>query len=526
MFSIMLIMFFDIVTCYADNPIVQTLYTADPAPMVYNGTCYLYTTHDEDTIINNFFTMNDWRCYSSKDMVNWTDHGSPLAYTDFSWSNGKAWAGQVVERNGKFYFYVPLSKKAGGEAIGVAVSNSPTGPFSDPIGKPLVSTGYGDIDPTVYIDSDGQAYLYWGNPNLWYVKLNPDMVSCSGSPTKINLTTASFGVRSNTDRPTSYEEGPWFYKRNNLYYMVFAAGPISEHIAYSTSTSPTGPWSYRGKIMPTQGGSFTNHPGVVEYKGNAYFFYHNADLPGGGGFHRSVCVEQFKYNSDGTFPTINMTKNGPAQIGTLDPYEKTEAETICWESGIETEKCSEGGINVCNIESNDYIKVKGVNFGTGAVSFDARVASATSGGKIELRLDSPTGTLVGTCDVTGTGGWQTWTTKSCKVNGVTSIHDLYLKFIGGSGYLFNVNWWKFSSASTPTITPTITPTMIPSSTPANSFDINHDGVINMADVILLAGRFNTVKGNAGYVDVYDLNKDGAINMADVILIAAKFNTIV
>ena len=453
MFSLMLMMVFAITLCFADNPIVQTIYTADPAPMVYNGTCYVYTGHDADTLVNNFFTMNDWRCYASTDMVNWTDFGSPLSAA-FSWAKGDCWAGQCIYRNGKFYYYVPLTQKTGGMAIGVGVSTNPAGPFADALGHPLVYTGTGDIDPTVFIDDGGQAYLYWGNPNLWYVKLNQDMISYSGSPVQIPLTTASFGVRSNSDRPTQYEEGPWFYKRSGLYYMVFAAGPISEHISYSTSTGPTGPWTFRGVIMPTQGGSFTNHPGVIDYNGNSYFFYHNGALPGGGGYHRSVCVEKFTYNADGTIPTINMTTSGPSQIGNLNPYVQTEAETICWESGVETESCSEGGMDVGYIENGDYIKVKGVNFDSGATSFDARVASANSGGNIEIRLDSLTGTLVGTCAVQGSGGWQNWVTQSCSVSNVTGIHDLYFKFTGGSGYLFNFNWWKFNSGtSTPTPTP-------------------------------------------------------------------------
>lgn len=432
------------VVCHAENPIVQTRYTADPAPMVYNGTCYLYTGHDEDG--STYYTMNDWRCYSSTDMVNWVDCGSPLSYSTFSWAKGDAWAGQCIPRNGKFYYYVPVNQKNGGMAIGVAVSDSPTGPFKDALGHPLASTGTGDIDPTVFIDDNGQAYLYWGNPNLYYVKLNQDMISYSGSIVKVPLTTEGFGVRNgNAQKPTLYEEGPWFYKQNGMYYMVYAAGGIPEYICYSTSTSPTGPWKYRGKIMPTQGKSFTNHPGVIDYKGNSYFFYHNGALPGGSGFTRSVCVEQFKYNADGTFPTINMTTTGVSAISNLNPYVKTEAETICTESGVQTEKCSEGGQNISNIENGDWIKVKGVNFGTGAASFNARVASATSGGNIELRLDSPTGTLIGTCSVQGTGGWQSWVNKSCKVSGAKGVHDLYLKFTGGNGYLLNVNWWQFSS---------------------------------------------------------------------------------
>ncbi|MBD3148636.1 family 43 glycosylhydrolase, partial [Microbispora camponoti] len=425
----------------ADNPIVQTIYTADPAPLVYNGRVYLYTGHDEDG--STYFTMKDWRVWSSADMVNWTDHGSPLSVSSFSWAKSDAWAGQAIYRNGKFYWYVPTTNRSTGRmAIGVAVSDSPTGPFRDALGHPLVENG--EIDPTVYIDDNGQAYLYWGNPNLWYVKLNSDMTSYSGSPTKVNLTTSGFGSRSgDANRPTLFEEGPWFYKRGSLYYMVFAAKCCSEFIAYSTSSSPTGPWTYRGTIMSTQGSSFTNHPGIVDFNGGSYFFYHNGALPGGGGFTRSVAVEKFSYNSDGTIPTINMTTTGAPQVGTLNPYVRQEAETIAWESGVETEASSEGGMNVGFIENGDYIKVKGVAFGTGATSFSARVASGASGGKIEVRRDGATGTLMGTCDVPGTGGWQNWTTVSCSVTGASGTHDLYLRFTGGSGYLMNVNWWQF-----------------------------------------------------------------------------------
>ena len=430
----------------ADNPIVQTNYTADPAPMAYNGRLYLHTTHDEDVTVSNFFTMNDWRVYSTVDMVNWTDHGSPLSYKTFTWGKGDAWAGQCIPRNGKFYFYVPMNNCCGTQ-IGVAVSNSPTGPFTDALGKPLIATGSGNIDPTVFIDDDGQAYLYWGNPDLYYVKLNADMISFSGTPTKVSLTTAGFGTRTNTDRATAYEEGPWFYKRGSLYYIVYPADGTPEKISYTTSSGPLGPWTYRGDIMAKEtgtGASFTNHPGVVDFGGNSYFFYHNAALPGGGGYKRSVCIEKFTYNADGTIPTIKMTTAGPPAIANLNPFVQTEAETIAWSTGLKTEVCSEGGMDVTSINNGDYIKVKSVDFGTGAVSFDARVASASSGGSLELRLDSATGTLVGTCAVSGTGGAQTWATKSCTVSGATGLHDLFLKFTGGSGDLFNFNWWKFT----------------------------------------------------------------------------------
>ncbi|MEV4280571.1 glycoside hydrolase family 43 protein [Actinoplanes xinjiangensis] len=426
----------------ADNPIVQTVYTADPAPLVHNGRVYLYTGHDEDG--STWFTMKEWRLYSSADMVNWTDHGSPMSLATFSWASKDAWAGQVIQRNGKFYWYVPVTNRATGRmAIGVGVANSPTGPFTDALGRPLVENG--EIDPSVMIDDDGQAYLYWGNPNLWYVRLNSDMISYSGSATKIPLTAAGFGTRTgDANRPTLYEEGPWVYKRNGLYYNVFAAKCCSEFIAYSTAPGPTGPWTYRGTVMPTQGGSFTNHAGIIDFNGGSYFFYHNGALPGGGGFTRSVAVEKFTYNADGSIPQITMTTGGAPQNGTLNPYTRQEAETIAWSSGVETERASEGGMNVGFLENGDYIKVKGVAFGAGASSFSARVASGTAGGRIEVRRGGPTGTLAGTCTVPGTGGWQNWTTVNCPVSGASGTQDLYLRFTGGSGYLFNVNWWQFT----------------------------------------------------------------------------------
>ncbi len=435
---------------FSQNPVVQTNYTADPAPMVHEGTVYLYTTHDEDETVKNFFTMNDWRCYSSTDMVNWTDHGAVLSYKDFNWSRGDAWAGQCIYRNGKFYFYVPVNQKNGGNAIGVAVSDSPTGPFKDAIGAPLL-IGNGYIDPTVFIDDDGQAYLYWGNPNLWYVKLNEDMISYDKEVgiVQVPLTKEGFYIRTKDaeKRPSSYEEGPWFFKRNGKYYLLYPAGGVPEHLAYSTSTGPTGPWVYGDTIMHVikENGAFTNHPGFIDYKGKSYLFYHNGALPGGGGFKRSVCIEPFVFNADGSIPLITPTKEGVKESASnLNPYKRVEAETIAWEKGIETTKSENGEVYVYDINNGDYIKVRSVDFGNGAKKFEASVASAERSGDIEIRLDSTEGTLLGTCPVTNTGGAQNWTVQSCKINKVNGVHDLFFIFKGGEGDLFNFDWWKFS----------------------------------------------------------------------------------
>jgi hypothetical protein len=425
----------------ADNPIIQTKFTADPAPLVYNGRLYLYTSHDDDNATG--FTMYNWLLYSTTDMVNWTDHGIVAGVADpyktFKWADGNnAWAPQVVARNGKFYLYAPFPR-AGHMVIGVAVANDPTGPFVDALGGPLVydANSSDDIDPTVFVDDDGQAYLYFGHqPPVFYVKLNQDMISYSGSIVQVT-------------RPQTFEEGPWFYRRNGNYYLAFASTCCPEGIGYAMSTSPTGPWTYKGSIMDGNAASSGNHPGIVDYMGSSYVFGFNyalnAALTTTHRERRSVCVEKFSYAADGTIPKLPFwSTTGAPQIGHLDPYVQTEAETIAWSQGVKTETCSEGGMDVTAIENGDFIKVKGVDFGAGATSFDARVASATSGGTIELRLDSQTGTRVGTCAVAGTAGAQTWVTKSCSISGASGVHDLYFVFTGGAGSLFSFNWWRFT----------------------------------------------------------------------------------
>ena len=424
---------------YADNPIVQTMYTADGAPMVYNDTFYMYTGHDEGN--SSFFSMNDWRCFSSKDMKNWTDLGSPLAWTDFSWAKGEAWAAQCVERNGKFYYYVTLTCKSGGRAIGVAVADRPEGPFKDAIGKPLVGPmdGMKCIDPTVFVDDDGQAYMYWGNGDMWYVKLNDDMISCKGDQVKVDTRSGAFGG--------FYDEAPYLYKRGNKYYMIYAADALPQNVSYSTADSPTGPWKYGGVIMYHGGNSGTNHPGIIDYKGKTYLTYHTGTLPGGGDSARSECIEELTWSADGKIPEIKRTQNGCSQISSLDPYTRCEAETICFSSGLKTEKCGAGGMNVCDVNNGEYIKVAGADFGKGASSFTVSASSAGNGGKLEIRLDKQDGKVIGTCSISGTGGWQNWKEFSCDISGAEGVHDLYFTFSGGSGALFNMDWWKFEQSA-------------------------------------------------------------------------------
>lgn len=441
---------------FAQNPVVQTQCTTDPAPFVHNDTLYVYTGHDEDNA--DFFWMQEWRTYSTTDMVNWTDHGSPLAIEDFQWADDRAWAPQLIERNGKFYFYVPLhSKLTNTMAIGVAVGDSPTGPFKDALGKPLYEGSWDYIDPTVLIDDDGRAYLYWGNPKLYYCELNDDMISIKGEVKHCDPTLDADGKAQD-----KYTEGPWIMKRNNLYYMIYAAGGVPEHIAYSTSEKPLGPWTYRGIIMPQSVSnketgavgtdSFTSHVGTVDYKGHSYFFYHTGWI--GGGFGRSIAVEEFKYNADGTFPIINPTREGITNpLGTLNPYLRVEAETMAFSKGLKAEQYVTDNakgyeVYISDIHNGDWLKLRNVDFGAKAarqVLF--RASSAMRGGQVEMHLDSIAGECIATVNISGTGGWERWQEFRAPVSEkATGVHDLYLVFKGRKGpKLFNLDYWQLST---------------------------------------------------------------------------------
>lgn len=419
----------------AQRPIIQTKYTADPAPMVYNDTVFLYTTHDEDDAEG--FKMQDWLLYTSTDMVNWTDHGVVASLKSFDWvkrDNG-AWAEQVVERNGKFYMYCPIH----GNGIGVLVSNSPYGPFKDPLGKPLVwqKEHWDDIDPTVFIDEDGQAYMYWGNPNCYYVKLNEDMISYSGDIVKLKET------------PEHYQEGPWFYKRNGRYYLAFASTCCPEGIGYAMSNSPTGPWETKGYIMRPTERSRGNHPGIMDYKGKSYVFGLNYDLlkleTNTHYERRSVSVAEMHYNEDGTIQEVPYWADTKLeQIGTFNPFRKVEAETMAWGYGLKTVPNSKNSLSVVDVNSGEYICVRGVDFGKNKARRFEVSALPLEGGNLKIRLDAPDGKIVGNVNIPQGNGISKYELYSCEVNAVSGVHDLYLSFEGENNKdLFELDYWKF-----------------------------------------------------------------------------------
>ena len=423
---------------YAANPIITSTYTADPSPHKWSdGKYYMYCSHDQDADVD--WNMVDYHVFSSTDLVTWVDNGIAFKNTDSPFSTGALWAPDCMYRNGQYYLYYPQNS-----VIGVATSTSPAGPFTN--AKKLYQTANSQYsyDPMIFVDDDNQAYLLVSscmNPGGVFkpvlCKLGADMVSITHDT--ILSTTGNF------------HEGPWLFKRNGTYYLTWGGGDCS----YSTSTSLLGPYASRGVICNQWRDANGNliaaaqqHPGIACFSGQWYF----ASAWGApDNKRRQIFMEYLYFNADGTIKVITPDMQGVVAPGL--PYDKVEAENYDTMSGVQPEACSDTnqGYDIGSIGNGGYAVYRNMNFGNGAGSFQARAASANSGGTIEIHLDSLSGILAGTCAVSGTGGWQTWVTKTCTISGASGTHSVFLKITGSSGYLLNLNWFKFTPTTSSTL---------------------------------------------------------------------------
>ncbi len=317
---------------YSGNPLIRQMFTADPAALVYSDTFYIYTGHDEQAMGVEGYFMRDWHVFSSVDLINWYDHGAVLRVSDFSWARADAWAGHCVEKDGKFYWYVPMNHNSiEGFSIGVAVSDHPAGPFVDAKGSALITNDmttnlsilWDDIDPAVFVDDDGQAYIYWGNSSCKYAKLKSNMIELDGPIQYITL--------------PMFTEAPWVHKRNGLYYLSYASR-WPEYIDYATGPGPEGPWTHRGRLNDYVENCSTNHQAILEFNGEWYFVYHNGSLPTGGDFRRSVCLDRLYYNDDGTMQEIVQTIRGvPEVVLGTENYVEPEKEVFIFPNPLYNE---------------------------------------------------------------------------------------------------------------------------------------------------------------------------------------------
>lgn len=302
------------------NPLFRHKHTADPAALVIGDTLWLFVGEDFDGNQKGY-NMREWLIFSTTDMQHWTEYPSSLRPTDFAWAaKHPAYAGHVAEREGKYYWYV--STNTGG--IGVAVADHPTGPWHDAIGKPLLTRAdcYASkhswccIDPAIFIDDDGQAYIFWGNRECYYAPLKDNMTELAGPVRQINIPSTGDPLpdMGRTAAAThAFTEAPWVHKRNGIYYLTYAS-EWPEKIAYATSTSIDGPWQVQDVISEIAGNSNTTHPAIVEFRGQWIYISHNGGLPDGSSYSRSVVAEPLYYNADGTIQPIPPTAEGVSKL--------------------------------------------------------------------------------------------------------------------------------------------------------------------------------------------------------------------
>lgn len=238
---------------------------------------------------------------------------------------------------------------------------------------------------------------------------------------------------------TQYEEGPWVMRRGDTYYASYPAGGVPEYMAYSTAPSIDGPWTFRGRIMDEAKNSFTIHGGNISYKGHEYMFYHNGMLPNGGGFRRSTAIEEFKFNADGSIPFIPFTEKGVDPVGTINPYQRVEGETMSGSWGIKLDRLSGEEHFVTSIHNGDWIKVREVDFEEGkAEKLTIKTLGYRNAGVVEFYLDKLDGRPFASVQIKGGADYGSCTLRHAP----QGKHDVYILFRGGDEQLFDFDWWQ------------------------------------------------------------------------------------
>ena len=482
------------------NPCSTLHFSADPGVMEYNGRVYVYATNDGDakptTSTNNYGTIKSLNCMSSADLVNWTDHGTiQVAGSTARWA-GNSWAPCATHKkiNGKEQFFIYFANSGGG--IGVLQSDSPTGPWRDPIGGALITgrtPNCGNIewlfDPAVLTDTDGSSYLYFGGgsgaPNYAHpmnsrvVKLGANMTSIVGTPQTI-------------DAPYIFEDNG-IHKVGNTYFYSYCTNwncpnPGNAKIAYMTSNSPMGPFNYVGTCLDNPGAFFgdggNNHHTIITFKGEHYIFYHaqwlDKQMSGKANDHRTTFVNKMTY-SNGRYGNTRGDLQGVSQVGTLNPFVANTMSTMAWQGGV-----SLAGSGNCQIQFNrgDWTGLAGVAFGGGASSIKMRAASP-SGATIKICTGSASGPAIGYVNIPATGSMNNYREVSATISGVSGTKDLFFVASGDCA----VDTWQFFGGSVP---PTVEPTQTATPTPVKDLE---DGWYYIKNVN--AQKYLQVKDNKG-----------------------------
>ena len=394
----------------AQNPIIRDQFTADPTARVFNDKVYLYPSHDifpPEGQRQDWFCMEDYHVFSSENLTDWTDHGVIVTQNKVPWvrpDSYSMWAPDCVYRNGKYYFYFPSAPKDGrGFGIGVAIADSPEGPF---VPEPENIKGISGIDPCVLLASDGNAYIFWGAGRC--AKLKDNMKELADDTPKETVKWGDrefemYGVNCLKDLPNRQAEGPFAFEYNGNYYLTYPyVRENTEVLAYAMSKNPMGPYEYKGLIMAEQpNGCWTNHHSIVNYKGQWYLFYHHNYFSPRDDKRRSACIEKLYFNPDGTIQEVKQTLRG---VGINAATEKIEIDRYSAASDGVTDELIDT-VNtfrsyMATIPAKGWLKYSDIDFSCltdGYLVISAKAADNTS---FYIREKTPNGKILAKIDMT------------------------------------------------------------------------------------------------------------------------------
>ncbi|MBN2201554.1 family 43 glycosylhydrolase [bacterium] len=425
----------------SQNPLITDQFTADPTARVFQGKVFVYPSHDIPVEPGKgrpgWFCMADYHVFSSENLSDWTDHGVIVSQKKVPWADSSAysmWAPDCVERNGKYYFYFPAPARVKegrrGMSIGVAVSDSPSGPFTP---EPEPIAGVGGIDPNVFIDKDGQAYLYWAG-----------MGAMSAAKLKDNMTELATERQVIQDLPKGMKEGPFVFERNGIYYFTYPHVENKiERLEYAVGDNPLGPFQFKGVIMdesPT--GCWTNHHSVLEYKGQWFLFYHHNDLSPHFDKNRSIRADSLFFEPDGSIRKVVPTLRG-AGITPADRKIQIDRHTALDTSGA----------SIAFLDTSDrflgwktelrkpgaWIRYNSVDFGTAGFGSVVVCAVSESGGTVEIRSCNPDGRLIARVTVSPGPDWTL--AQSALANRTSGVRNVCVSLIQGGPVA--VDWIRF-----------------------------------------------------------------------------------
>jgi len=430
---------------FAQNPIVKGKGLCDPQIRVYGNKAFLYATHDTSPN-NKGFRMDDWWIWSSSDLVNWK-YESTLKPEDtyYGKPNNSCWATDAASRNGKYYFYFSMGRTN----VGVVVSDSPTGPWKDPLGKALLPenlTPTSERDPGILDDDNGNAYIVFGLWDFYVARLNDDMISLAETPRKIVLDQlmGPYG-------PGKTDDKPFLHKRNSKYYLSWGS-------YYAMSDNVYGPYAYKGSVIMKDrvakefqdpsthtGYDFLNydrHGSFFEMHNQWYYIYNDQSQSGSTPYFRNANISYIHYRNNGEMEPIYIDTIGVGRYNAAAPL--IQAENYFNTFGTNKRECPEGGFEISDIHKGSYLIYPNVmNLHPKSLLSFRLACGNPSGGSIEIRANGIAGKLLGKCKIPYTGGWNIYNTLECRLRNKAKKENICLYFHGGKKELLRLDWLSF-----------------------------------------------------------------------------------